>query len=66
MYKIPQGDVTLAVTVVFVHPTPGQVGHLGLPVTVRVGVVRHFGSLHGRVVVVVMVVVQSDGAMHLI
>jgi len=67
VYRIPHGDdVTIAVSVVLEHPTPGHVGHLGLPVMVLVGVLGHAGFLQGTVVVVVMVVVQSSGAIHLI
>lgn len=58
--------VTVAVSVVFEHPTPGQVGQAGFPVTVTVGVLGHLGFLHGTVVVVVIVVMQSSGATHLI
>lgn len=66
MYRVAHADVTISVVVVLIHPTPGQVGHCGFPVTVRVEVTGQFLFLHGTVVAKVMVVVQSSGAMHLI
>lgn len=61
-----QPVVEVTVSVSLTHPVGGQVGHVGLPVTVMVAVLGQNGSLQGTVAVLVMVVVQSAGATHLI